>query len=118
MSDTTKTPQTRDSNYACTAQQRYSKVMLTLAGHEVMGLSLTEIVNALAAHSGKGGQKNNVFRDLHNLKLAGLAEQLPDSDRWRLGPKIVQIGLAHLRYMERATARLEETKHRYSREPI
>lgn len=104
--------QTRANNYACEAQQRILAVQTVLAGHEVNGLSLTEIANALAARSGKN-QKNSIFRDLHNLKLAGLAEQLPDSDRWRLGPKLVQIAQSHQRYMERATAKLEETRQRY-----
>lgn len=109
--------QTAATNYACEAQQRLLTVQTVLAGHEVNGLSLTEIVNALASRTGKH-QKNNIFRDLHNLRLAGYAEQLPDSDRWRLGPKLVQIAQAHQRYMERATSKLEETRQRYGREPL
>lgn len=104
-------------NYKCESQQRLLFVQSALAGHEVNGLSLTEIVKALESRMG-GNQKNNVFRDLHNLKLAGYAERLPDSDRWRLGPKLVQIAQAHQRYMERATSKLEETRQRYGREPL
>lgn len=102
-------------NYKCDAQQRLLFVQSALAGHEVNGLSLTEIVKALESRIG-GNQKNNVFRDLHNLKLAGYAEQLPDSERWRLGARVVQTALDHLRGMERATTRLEETRQRYSRQ--
>lgn len=102
-------------NYKCDAQQRLLFVQSALAGHEVNGLSLTEIVKALESRLG-GNQKNNVFRDLHNLKLAGYAEQLPDSERWRLGARVVQTALDHLRGMERATTRLEETRQRYSRQ--
>ena len=105
----------KDEGYSCNAQQRLLFVQSALAGHEVNGLSLTEIVKALEARMG-GNQKNNVFRDLHNLKLAGYAEQLPDSERWRLGARVVQTALDHLRGMERATARLEETRQRYSRQ--
>lgn len=103
------------TSYACAAQQRLLFVQSALAGHEVNGLSLTEIVKALESRMG-GNQKNNVFRDLQNLKLAGYAEQLPDSERWRLGARVVQTALDHLRGMERATARLEETRQRYSRQ--
>jgi len=107
--------QTAATSYNCASQQRLLFVQSALAGHEVNGLSLTEIVKALESRMG-GNQKNNVFRDLHNLKLAGYAEQLPDSERWRLGARVVQTALDHLRGMERATARLEETRQRYSRQ--
>lgn len=107
--------QTKETGYACTAQQRLLFVQSALAGNEVNGLSLTEIAKALETRLG-GNQKNNVFRDLQNLKLAGYAEQLPDSERWRLGARVVQTALDHLRGMERATARLEETRQRYSRQ--
>lgn len=107
--------QTAATSYACEAQQRLLAVQTVLAGNEVNGLSLTEIVKALESRMG-GNQKNNVFRDLHNLKLAGYAEQLPDSDRWRLGPKLVQIATSYQRYMDRAAARLDETRQRFGRE--
>lgn len=103
------------ASYKCDSQQRILFVQGALAGHEVNGLSLTEIVKALESRMG-GNQKNNVFRDLQNLKMAGNAEQLPDSDRWRLSTRFVQIALDHLRGMERATTRLEETRQRYSRQ--
>ena len=118
MSETTRIKQTKATNYRCEAQQRGYAVLMALAGHEVDGVSLMEITHALAQRAGKspGSQKNNVFRDLHNLKEAGLAEQLPDSDLWRLAPRMVQIATAHQRYLERAAARLEEVRQRYGRE--
>lgn len=118
MSDTTQRPQTRATNYVCEAQQRVLFVMLALAGREVDGVSLTEIATALANRIGKSmaSQKNNVFRDLHNLKESGLAEQLPDSERWRLAPRIVQISFNYQRYMDRAERRLDETRSRFTRE--
>lgn len=110
--------QTAATSYKCEAQQRLLFVQSALAGHEVNGISLTEISNALAQRTGKtkGGQKNNVFRDLQNLRDAGYAEQLPGSDLWRLGPKLVQIAQAHLRELDRAGASLDETRQRYGRE--
>lgn len=108
----------RKTQYTCAAQQRLLAVMMALAGHEVDGVSMMEITAALATRAGKEpkSQKNNIFRDLHNLKEAGLAEQLPDSERWRLAPRLVQIATAHQRYLERAAARLDETRQRYGRD--
>ncbi|MDT3707463.1 MAG: hypothetical protein ROZ09_11595 [Thiobacillus sp.] len=112
--------QTKATNYVCEAQQRVLFVMLALAGHEFDGVSLTEIATALSQRNGKtkGGQKNNVFRDLHNLKEAGLAEQLPDSERWRLTPRLVQIAQSYSRNLARIGSRFDEIQQRYSREPI
>jgi DNA-binding IclR family transcriptional regulator len=111
--------QTAATNYHCESQQRGLAVMLALAGHEFDGVSLTEIATALAQRSGKpaSSYKNNVFRDLQNLKAAGLAEQLPDSERWRLGPKMPQIAQAYTRNLARISGRFEELQQRYSREP-
>lgn len=110
--------QTAATSYKCEAQQRVLFVMMALAGHEFDGVSLTEIATALAQRNGKskGGQKNNVFRDLHNLKEAGLAEQLPDSERWRLTPRLVQVAQAHQRHVARINARAEELQQRYGRD--
>ena len=110
--------QTNTTSYVCEAQQRVLFVMMALAGHEFDGVSLTEISVALAQRTGKtkNGQKNNVFRDLHNLKEAGLAEQLPDSDKWRLSPRLVQVATSYQRYIDRAAARLDETRQRFGRE--
>lgn len=110
--------QTRSTNYVCEAQQRVLFVLMALAGHEFDGVSLTAIALALAQRTGKskGGTKNNVFRDLHNLKEAGLAEQLPDSDLWRLSPRVVQIATSYQTYIDRAAKRLDETRQRFSRE--
>lgn len=118
MSETTRNPQTRASNYLCESQQRLLFVIGALAGHEVDGVSLTEISSALAARTGKSknAQKNNVFRDLHNLAEAGFAEQMVDTDRWRLAPKFMQIALSHQRHLERVSARLDETRQRFSRD--
>lgn len=108
----------KDEGYACDAQQRGYFVMLALAGHEFDGVSMTAIAAAWAQRVGKtvANQKNNIFRDLQNLKLAGLAEQLPDSDRWRLGPKLVQIAQTHHTHVNRISSRFDEMQQRYSRE--
>lgn len=107
-----------NDRYLCASQQRVLAVMAALAGHEVDGVSLTELAAAIAARNGAStaAARNNVFRDLHNLQAAGLAEQLPDSERWRLGPRLVQIALSYQRHIDRVAARLDETRQRYSRD--
>ena len=109
---------TGDTYFLCDAQQRILTVLMTLAGREVDGVSLTEIAAALAERAGKTvqSQRNSVHRDLNNLRHAGLAEQLLDSDRWRLGPRVVQMALAHQRHLERTELKLAEVRQRYSRE--
>lgn len=106
------------TGYACDAQQRLLFVQSALYGHEIDGLSMTEIAAAWAARVGKDAksQKNNIFRDLQNLRLAGYAEQLPDSERWRLSTRPVQGALAVMRHFEKAQARLDEARQRYGRE--
>lgn len=108
----------KDEGYACDAQQRLLFVQSALAGHEFDGVSMTAIAAAWAPRVGKtvANQKNNIFRDLQNLKLAGYAEQLPGSDLWRLGPKLVQIAQAHQSHVSRITTRFDEMQQRYSRE--
>lgn len=104
MSDDKKT------DYTSASQQRLLKLLLTLAGNEFTGLLPSEL--ARSTHS----SASNVTRDLHNLKLAGLAEEVPDTNgRWRLGPKIVQVAIAHLNCRDRAQSRLTELNQRYSR---
>lgn len=83
-----------------------------LAGHEVEGLRPGQIAKALDLGPA------TVTRDLRALKEVGVVEQVPGmEDRWRLGPMVVQIALAHMQGIERASNRVSETKQRYSREP-
>jgi|WetSurMetagenome_2_1015567.scaffolds.fasta_scaffold377597_2 DNA-binding IclR family transcriptional regulator len=111
--------QTAATSYLCEAQQRLLFVQSALIGREIEGASLTEIANAWADRNGKTktGQKNNIFRDLQNLRLAGYAEQLPDSERWRLGPKLVQAAFQVQRHFQRMQERLGEFEQRYTRTP-
>lgn len=110
--------QTAATSYACEAQQRLLFVQSALAGHEFDGVSMTAIAAAWGQRVGKDAksQKNNIFRDLQNLRLAGYAEQLPGSDLWRLGPKLVQIAQAHQTHASRISSRFDEMQQRYSRE--
>lgn len=97
--------------YINAAQQRLLKAIVLLAGNEFSGLAPSDLAKAL------GTNPSNVTRDLANLKEAGLAEQLPDTGRWRLGPKLVQIALAFSDQMSRSTSRIDEMQQRYTRQP-
>ncbi len=97
--------------YDNTSQARILKLLLILAGHELHGVSPTDMAKGLDVSGG------TITRDLHNLREAGLAEQIQETGRWRLGPRIVQIAIAHMTAMDRATTQLNEIRSRYSREP-
>lgn len=97
--------------YRCAAQERLIDVIVILSGNEVTGLTIKEVADAART------SQPNAFRDVKVLQAKGMAEQIPDTDRWRLGPKLVQMGLAHMRHMDKAQSRLDEVKNRYTREP-
>lgn len=94
------------------AQRRMISVILTLAGNELLGLAPVEIQRAVGIPNA-----STLTRDLDVLKDLGIAEQIPETGRWRLGPRLVQIAVAHAHQMERAEKRLTEIRQRYSREP-
>ncbi len=56
-------------------------------------------------------------RDLHNLKEVGFAEQIQETGRWRLGPKVVQVSFAFSHELARAQQRVSELQNRYTRLP-
>ena len=97
------------SSYTNEAQQRILRLLVVLSGNEVTGLKPSEIavLNQCAPPM--------VTRDLANLREAGMAELVPETDRWRLAPAVVQIALKHMTALERAETRLAETRNRYSR---
>lgn len=97
--------------YDNSGQQRILRIVLTLAGHEQHGLAPKDLADSLQVSAG------TITRDLHNLREVGLAEQIQETGRYRLGPKIVQVAIAHMTAMDRAAAQLNEIKTRYSREP-
>lgn len=85
---------------------------LALAGHEVDGMRPGQIAKAT------GVSAATATRDLRAMQGMGIVELVPGmEDRWRLGPKVIQVALAHMQGMERATSRVTETKQRFSREP-
>ncbi|MEJ1496356.1 MAG: IclR family transcriptional regulator [Candidatus Sedimenticola sp. (ex Thyasira tokunagai)] len=97
--------------YRSNSQQRILKILVHLGGHEVNGLAPGEISNSLQISAA------NVTHDLQNLKYAGLVEQLPDSNRYRLTPRIPQIAVAMLNGISRAEGKLAETRNRFTKQP-
>lgn len=95
--------------YTNDGQQRILALIRVLAGHEITGIASAQIA-ALQECSA-----SLVTRDLANLKTAGFAERVPETNYWRLAPEIVQIAIKHGNALKRAEERLEEVTQRYSR---
>lgn len=97
--------------YRSESQQRVLKIMMVLAGHEVNGLAPGEVAKAANTTA------SNATRTLANLYLAGVAEKIPESDRWRLSPRVPQIATAMLNGISRAQGKVDEVKQRYTTNP-
>ncbi|MGE3348174.1 MAG: IclR family transcriptional regulator [Ramlibacter sp.] len=95
--------------YTNDGQQRILRLINVLAGHEVTGLAPSQIAQQQSCSA------SLVTRDLANLQMAGFAEQVPDSNCWRLAPQVVQISIRHATALQRAEARLAEVTQRFSR---
>lgn len=89
------------------AQRRSYKIILLLAGHEFDGMANADVASALNANQA------TTLRDLQVMQDVGLAEQIEQTGRWRLGPKLVQIALRYQVQMGRAEDRLNETRRRF-----
>lgn len=92
--------------YLCEPQQRLIRLILTLSGNEVDGLTPGEIAKLQECSA------SAVTKDLANLKHLGWAEQTP-TGRWRLGPDIVRVATRHMVALDRAERRLAEIKSRF-----
>lgn len=97
------------SPYTHDGQQRILRLINVLAGHEVTGITPTEIARQTQT------TPSTVTRDLANLQEAGFAEPVPETGRWRLSPQIVQIAIRHMTALDRAQSRLDEVRNRFSR---
>jgi DNA-binding IclR family transcriptional regulator len=100
-----------DERYVNEGQQRVLRVLLALSGHEVDGVAPGELAKGLSI------SPSLITRDLSNLQLAGLAEEMTGTGRWRFTPKLVQIGVAMQLAVEEAERKLAETRQRYTRVP-
>lgn len=92
--------------------RRACRYLLTLAGHEVEGMRPKQIADAMRVSAA------TVTRDMRVLADEGFVERVPGmEDRWRLGPKPIQICRAHDLGLQRMQRRVDEVHQRYSREP-
>jgi len=96
--------------YDNAGQQRVLKVMLAMFGHEIEGISPSQLAKAV------GASPSCITRDLHNLVEAGIAERMPHNENARIAPRIGQRALAILNNIDIAARRVEEARNRYTRE--
>ena len=91
--------------------QRVCNLIISLAGHEVNGVRNSELADALRV------SRATISRDLAALEEIGITEQIPGlKERWRLGPKMIQVSRAHQEGMARIRHAVEEIDQRYSRQ--
>lgn len=101
-----------EKKYSSGSQERGYRVLILLAGNEFNGVAPGELAKALVTNP------SNITRDLYVLEVAGLAERLPhDQNRWRLGPKLIQIANAFAAHMSDVARRADEIQQRYTRNP-
>lgn len=87
-------------------------LICALAGHETTGLRNMQLAERL------GASPATITTYLKTLEAKGIVEQVPHAPKhWRLGPKLIQIALAHERHMTQTRQRLDEVEQRYSRQP-
>lgn len=97
-----------EDKYRNESQQRGYRVLLALAGHEVNGIAPGDIAKGLRISA------SNATRDLANLRIAGLAEEL-EPGRWRLSPRVPQIAVAMLNGIDRSQSKVDEVRQRFTR---
>lgn len=92
--------------------RRGLKLALILAGHEMFGLRVSEIAKAANAPD------HMVLRDMQALEEEGFVERTPrDTERWRLGPKLIQIAQAHVAGLAKIDREMKEVAQRCARTP-
>jgi DNA-binding IclR family transcriptional regulator len=96
------------TTYHCASQQRILKVLMSLFGHEIDGLSPGQIAAANSISAA------NATRDLWNLVDAGLAERLPGGDKVRISPQLGRRAIATLQTFDRAQRELADLAARYA----
>lgn len=100
-----------EREYTSGSQERGYRVLILLAGNEFNGLAPGELAKSLTTNP------SNITRDLRVLRAVGLAEEIPGTGRWRLGPKIIQISNSFSAHMADVARRAAEINQRYTREP-
>lgn len=91
------------------SQRKTCELFKLLAGHEVYGLSPTEIANGLGVNA------SWVTRNLHALATTGFVELVPvATTRWRLGTAFVQIAATVSNTLMTSKTDLTDQIHNFS----
>lgn len=99
----------RATDYTNDGQQRILKVLLLMFNDVVHGLAIKAIATEL------GLNEVAVFRDLANLKTAGLAEKDEATGLWRLTPRLPQQAFKVLSAIDNAQRRIDDVRQRFTR---
>lgn len=93
------------------AGQKTLRVVLALAGNEFEGLAVKQICEATGLSPSMAGNY------LETLRVEGLAEKIEETQRWRLGPKLVQVAIAFSAHINKKKQQLDDIENRYTRHP-
>ena len=95
------------NKYSSDSQQRVLQVLDLLFGHEITGLAPGEIAKSINTSA------SSITRDLANLVEAGMAEEIMQTGRYRITPRLGSRVLATLQTFDRAEKQLGDLKTRF-----
>ena len=97
--------------YTSDAQQRVIKTILALFSDVVQGVPAGVLAREV------GCDPAAMTRTLDNLATGGIAERDEDTGLWRLTPRLPQQAIKVWNSVDRAEARLQQARQRFSRNP-
>lgn len=100
---------TSSPDYSNAAQQRILKVLDLMFGHEINGLAPGEIAKSITANP------SAITRDLANLVEAGMVEEIMQTGRYRITPRLASRVLATLNTFDAAKTKLNDLHQRYTK---
>ena len=98
-----------DDRYISASQQRILNLLLVLSDAPIDGLSKGQMAQLNEC------TPSEVTRDFANLVAAGFAEEIAQTGRCRLGPKLVQVAVRHTVAIDKARAKIDEVVGRFTR---
>lgn len=97
------------NKYSSDSQQRVLQVLDLLFGHEITGLAPGEIAKSINTSA------SSITRDLANLVEAGMAEEIMQTGRYRIAPRLASRVVATLNTFSNAQKQLDDLRNRYSK---
>ena len=97
------------NKYSSDSQQRVLQVLDLLFGHEINGLAPGEISKSINTSA------SSITRDLANLVEAGMAEEIMQTGRYRIAPRLASRVIATLNTFSNAQKQLDDLRNRYSK---